>query len=289
MTLPPTRQLKLRAGSTDLITYAGTSPWDNDTAVLIEDGSTATIDIATGTMGDTLQVMFPAVSEVVYPAWGVFGIEVRVRAACTGNTNPDLAPPALGIRIIPGEGNVYSSEQRVAPLQYLAEPTSWFTFGGPGDLWSIPDVHQVAKDAATIGLIVEVDPRPWTQRPALIEVDVVELILHLQSVPFPVDPDAPPVADQPIARIQHQGFDAYGQEPVLLDPRELAVNYLEAQLWLGTPDGEPLPLIVMRGGYTDARRYHPGQMVYVGAAIYRCEVEKAAGDPFVTANWTLLS
>lgn len=290
MALPATRQLKMRAGSNDILTLAGHAPWDNDTAVLVEDGATATQNMMAGVGGDHLLVLFPAVSEVLYPAWNVTGFEIRTRGACTGNTNPDLAPPAIGVRLMPGEGSLYVSEQRIAPLQYLAEPTSWFTFGGPNDVWSIPNyVHQIAKDAATIGLIVELDPRPWTQRPALVEIDVVELVLHLQAEPFPLDPDAPPTSDNPLARVQHQRFAQYGVEPIRLDPGELAGNYLEEQLWYGDPAGTPVAMIKMRGGYTDLKRYHPGQMVYLGAAIYRCEVEKAAGAPFVTANWTLLS
>jgi hypothetical protein len=289
MALPPVRQLKPRAGTVSVVTVAGTAHWDNSTAVLIEDGSTATQDLATGTGGDKLNVLFPAVSEVIHPQWQVTGFEIRVRGACTGNTNPDMAPPSLGLRLLPGEGNRYASQQRIAPLQYLAAPTAWIVLGGPGDVWGVPDVHEIAKDAATVGLLVEVDPKPWTQRPALLQLDAVELILHLQAVPFPVDPDAPPVSDPAIARVQHERFAAYGVEPLLLDPGAIAGNHLEGQLWLGAPNGAPVPLITMRGGYTDARRYHPGQLVYLGNVIYRCNVEKAAGAPFLGASWTQIS
>lgn len=289
MALPPVRQLKPRAGTVSILTFAGTAHWDNSTAVLVEDGSTATQDLATGVGGDKLLVLFPAVSEVVYPQWLVTGFEIRVRGSCTGNTNPDLAPPALGLRLLPGQGNLYASQQRVAPLQYLAAPTSWIVLGGPGDVWGVPDVHEIARDAGTIGLLVEVDPKPWTQRPALLEIDAVELVLHLQAVPFPVDPDAPPVAAPAIARVQQERFSSAGREPLLLDPGALAVNPFEGQVWVGASNGTPVPLITMRGGYTDARRYHPGQLVYVGNVIYRCDVEKAAGAPFLGSSWTQIS
>jgi hypothetical protein len=289
MPLPPSRTLRLRAGSTNILTFAGTAHWDDDTAILVEDGSTATMDMMAGIGGDRLQVMFPAMSEVVYPDWAVTGIEVHIRGACTGNTNPALSPPALDVQIKPGEGNVYASQIRTAALQYLAQPAAMIVLGGPGDVWLIPDVHQVAKDAATIGLLLELTPRPWTQRPALLELDHAEIVLHLQAVPMPIDPDAPPVPSPAIARIQHQRFTAFGQEPLLLDPGELAVNYREAQVWMGNPSGTPVPLIVLRGAYNDSNRYHPGQVVLLGNAMFRCNVEKAAGAPFVGANWTAIS
>ena len=43
--LPQTRSLRLRAGAVSIVTQAGTTPWDDHTAVMLEDGFTATIDM----------------------------------------------------------------------------------------------------------------------------------------------------------------------------------------------------------------------------------------------------
>lgn len=281
------RTLRLRPSIVSIVAQPGSAPWDNATNVLLEDNENAVIDMSAGIDGPKLQVLFTPVAEVIFPTWTVRGISARLRAACIGNTNPALSAPAVGLRIIPGDGNLYASSERIVPLQYLAAATDWITQGGPDDVWSIPDVYEVAKDAATVGLILEIDPKPWIARAATIEIDFAELVLHLEAEPLG---DAILAPQAGLARAQSRRLTNYGEEPTgPIAPGSLVGNHLEGQMWFGAPDGTPVRMIIFRGAYSDARRYHTGEVIIVGNALYRALADKAAGAPFVGANWQAIS
>lgn len=279
------RRLRLRPALITPVSEVGAVDWSEPTALLFEDNATASLDMDDGTFGEMLRVRFAASREVLWPYWEVTGIEARVRAACTGNTQPSFEPPVLGLKILPGEGNVYASPQREIPLSYRAEATDWVTIGGVDDLWSIPDVYHVAQDAATIGLILEIDPLAWDQREALLEIDSAEIVLHLRSVPL-VQPDGEPV--QSLGRNRMERYSGYGEEPETLLYGALAGNSAEGQVWLGGPDDVPVPLISFRGDFAQARSYKIGQVVVREGAIYRATANKAAGAAWNGANWAAL-
>jgi hypothetical protein len=288
MALPATRVLRLRAAAA---TPSGAPPlvvWDLPTGVLLEDGTTATLAMADGLDGQRLDVLFRQAAEVLFPTWQVTGLEVRLRAACVGNTNPALSMPELGISILPGSGDLYQSEQRVTPLPYAVAATGWIILGGPDDLWSIPDVYAVAQDAATIGLQVRIDPQPWVMRAASIEVDAVELVLYLAQTSFPPDPGVE-TANTGLSRTRVVRFAEYGEAPAVLAYGELAANVVEQQLWVGNQFDAPVPLITFRGEFQAARSYKTGEVMCIGSILYLAEIDKPAGVPFQASEWRAVS
>lgn len=263
---------------------SGGVAWDQPEAVLLQDDQTAKIALANGTDAPALNVRFSHTGEAIYPVWQVAGLEVQVRAAVIGQTAIGLSQPVLGVRVRPVDHALYDSGQREVPVPYAAQASTSVILGGPGDLWGVASPLLVAQDAVTTGVLVELDPLPWVARAASLEVDSVELYLHLVSSPLGVSP-----LGAGLSRIQHQRLGLPGTAPTSLSPGELAVNYADRQVWSGAEDGTPVPLISFRGRFSTTVLYSRFDVVVFNGAFYEANrVILPGGVAFDVEAWTAL-
>lgn len=278
-----TRTLRLRANAWSVGSQPGAVAWAQPEAVLLQDGICATLALSSGTDAAPLTVRFSHLGEAIYPTWRIAGIEVQVRTAVIGETAIGLSQPVMGVRVKPVDHSLYDSGQRVAPVPYAAQANTSVILGGPVDLWSIFDQSQLAIDAVTAGVSVELDPQPWTARAASLDVDNVELYLHLESA----TPGDVPLFGR-LSRVQQERLGLPGQEPIQLQPGQLAVNLADKQIWSGDQSGTPVPMIKYRGRWSQDTRYYKHDSAVFQGTLYEAQRDILPGSPFETEAWVAL-